>query len=306
MIKVEEIDCADYKEIIDIITKFWGKGNEEKWRRLFEIQWERDENYCGLALKDDDKAVGFIGMIFSRRRIDDKVEKFCNLTSWFVREEYRGRALVMLLPLFKMKNYTITDLTPSRNVYRIQQKLGFKDLDAKGRILLPYGSRLFPTKYTPPQVTHDLAAIERELEGRNLIIFRDHQHYRCSHFLLTDKGHYCYIIYTKLKRKRIPYVHIHYISNLALFELCQREIRQSILSYSNAYFILIDSRLVKNRRLPLSFCLPYRAPKQCLSSRLRPEQIDNLYSELVVFNMRTHPRLKYLIRDTWRMIFGSK
>lgn len=306
MIRVEKIDCANYKDISDILTDFWGKGNEEKWRRLFEPHWERDENYCGLALKDDDKTVGFIGMIFSRRRIDDKIEKFCNLTSWFVRKEYRSRALALLFPLFGMKNYTITDLTPTRKVYLIQNKLGFKDLDANGRILLPFGHRLFQTKYTPPQMTHDLAAIERKLEGRNLKIFHDHKHYPCSHFLLTDKDRYCYLIYTKLKRKRIPYVHIHYISNLDLFELVYRDIRQSVLSHAGAYFLLIDSRLAKNRRLPLSFCLPYRAPKQCLSSRLKPEQIDNLYSELVILNLRTHPRLKYLIRDIRQKIFGSK
>jgi hypothetical protein len=306
MVRVEKVACADFRDVEDLLTNFWRRGNEVKWHKLFEYQWERDENYCGLALKDNEKVVGVIGMIFSQRRIDEKVEKFCNLTAWFVREEYRGRAIALLLPLLAMKDYTITDLTPSKNVYKIQNKLGFKDLETKGRLLLPFGRRLFQPKYSPINLTHDLAAIQQKLEGQNQKIFNDHKHYRCLHFLLTGKDRYCYIIYTKLRRKRTQHVHLHYISDPDLFALAYRDIRKSILCYAKARFLLIDSRFVKNRKLPLSICLPYRAPKQYISSTLKPEQIDNLYSELVMLNLRTQPRLKYLIRNIRRKIFGLK
>lgn len=175
-----------------------------------------------------------------------------------------------------------------------------------GRLLLPFGRRLFQPKYSSVNLIHDLAAIEKTLDGQNLIIFNDHKPYPCFHFLLTGKDRYCYIIYAKLRRKRIPYAHLHYISDPDLFALAYRDIRKSILSHANAFFLLIDSRLVKNRKLPISICLPYRAPKQYMSSTLKPPQIDNLYSELVMLNMRTHPRLKYLIRNIWRKIFGSR
>ena len=306
MVRIEKVACADFRDVEDLLTNFWRRGNEVKWHKLFEYQWERDENYCGLALKDDDKVVGVIGMIFSQRRIDEKVEKFCNLTAWFVREEYRGRAIALLLPLLAMKDYTITDLTPSKNVYKIQNKLGFKDLESKGRLLLPFGRRLFQPKYSPINLTHDLAVIEQKLEGQNLKILNDHKHYPCFHFLLTGNDRHCYIIYTKLRRKRIQHVHLHYISDLDLFALAYRDIRKSILSHAKARFLLIDSRLVKNKKLPLSICLPYRAPKQYISSTLKPEQIDNLYSELVMLNLRTQPRLRYLIRNFWRTIIGYK
>ena len=306
MVRVEKVACADFRDVEDLLTNFWRRGNEVKWHKLFEYQWERDENYCGLALKDDDKVVGVIGMIFSQRRIDEKVEKFCNLTAWFVREEYRGRAIALLLPLLAMKDYTITDLTPSKNVYKIQNKLGFKDLETQGRLLLPFGRRLFQPKYSPINLTHDLASIMQKLEGQNQKIFNDHKHYGCFHFLLTGKDRYCYIIYTKLRRKNIQHAHLHYISDPDLFALAYRDIRKSILSHAKARFLLIDSRFVKNRKLPLSICLPYRAPKQYRSSTLKPEQIDNLYSELVMLNLRTQPRLKYLTRNIWRKIFGLK
>jgi hypothetical protein len=306
MIRVEQIDCASFKGINDILADIWGLGSEEKGRKIFEYQWERDETHCGLILMDGDRTVGFLGMIFSRRRINDKVEKFCNLTSWYVQKDYRSRAISLILPLHGMKDYTITDLTPAKNVYKIQNRLGFMDLDAQGRLLLPFGRRLYQPKYSAINLTHDLAAIEKKLGGQNLKIFHDHKPYRCFHFLLNGQDRDCYIIYTKLRRKRIPYVHLHYISDPDLFALAYRDIRKSILCHANAYFLLIDSRLVKNKKLPISISLPYRAPKQYMSATLKPAQIDNLYSELVVLNLRTHPRLKYLIRNIWRKTFGSK
>lgn len=303
MIKVEKIDCDNFNGIRDLLADIWDTGGEEKGRKIFGYQWARDETHCGLILRDGNRTVGFLGMIFSRRRINDKVEKFCNLTSWFVHPDYRSRAISMILPLQGMQGYTITDLTPAKNVYQIQKKLGFKDLDAAGRLLLPFGRRLFQPKNFPTHSTHDSAAIENQLTGQDLKIFKDHQKYPCFHFLLAAPDRYCYMVYTKLKRKRIAYVHLHYISDPDLFALAYRDIRNAILTHAGAYFLLIDSRLVKNMKLPLSFCLPYRAPKQYLSSTLEPAQIDNLYSELVMLNLRTHPRLKYLLRNVGRKIF---
>jgi hypothetical protein len=306
VIRVEKVDCSNLKGINDILTDIWSTDSEERRKKVFGYQWERDETHCGLILIDGDKTVGFLGMIFSRRLINNKVEKFCNLTSWFVCKDYRSRSIFLILPLHAMKDYTITDLTPSKNVYKIQNKLGFKDLETNGRLLLPFGRRLFEPKYAPINLTHDLVAIEQKLEGQNLIIFNDHKHYSCCHFLLTSKDRCCYIIYTILRRKRTQHVHLHYISDPDLFALAYRDIRKSILSHAKARFLLIDSRFVKNRKLPLSICLPYRAPKQYISATLKPEQIDNLYSELVMLNLRTQPRLKYLTRNIWRKIFGLR
>ena len=306
MIHVEKVACANFKGIQDILTDIWAAGSAEKGRKIFDYQWQRDETHCGLILVDGDRTVGFLGMIFSRRQINEKMEKFCNLTSWYVHQDYRSRAISMILALHAMKDYTITDLTPAKNVYTVQNKLGFKDLDAAGRLLLPFGRRLFQAKYSATELIHDLGAIEKKLDGQNLTIFNDHQPYPCFHFLLSGNDRDCYIIYTKLKRKRIPYVHLHYISDPDLFGIAYRDIRKSILSHAGAYFILIDSRLVKDKKLPLSICLPYRAPKQYLSATLKPDQIDNLYSELVMLNLRTHPRLKYLVRDLRRKITQNR
>ena len=108
-------------------------------------------------------------------------------------------------------------------------------------------------------------------------------------------------------KKRIlftGYAHVHFISDPDFFSLAYREIRRAIIAESKAAYILIESRFVRGLSLPLSFSLSFRAPKQYLSSTLKPAQIDNLYSEIILLNLRTHARLKYLLRDIRRKLLG--
>jgi hypothetical protein len=304
MIRVEKVDCGKLRDCQDVLTAFWGPDRQDRWRPISNCRWPRDESHCGLALKDGDKTVGFLGMIFSRRQIDGKIEKFCNLTSWFVQEPYRSRAILLLLPMLTMRGYTITDLTPSRKVHRIQKKLGFKDLDDRGRILLPFGRRLIEPQLPRPHLTSEPSQIKPKLAGTDLEIFNDHINYSCSHLLAAAEDRYCYLIYARHKKKRLTYAHVHFISDPEFFSRFYRDIRRSITAETKARFILIESRFVHGLSLPLSFSLSFRAPKQYLSSTLKPQQIDNLYSEIILFNLRTHARLKYRIRDILRKLLG--
>jgi hypothetical protein len=306
MIRVEKIDCVDLMDCRDLLSGYWEGGRQGQWRPIFDYRWQRDETHCGLVIKDGDQTVGFLGMIFSRRRINGKTEKFCNITNWFVQKPYRQRSISLLLPLFAMRDYTITDMTPSRTVYQIQKKLGFKDLDASGRVLLPFGRRLSGPKAPRTHIIHEPSQIKNKLEGENLKIFNDHINYPCCHLLAVADDRHCYIVYARQKNRRLPYAHVHYISDPDFFALVYRDIRHSILAESRACFIMIESRHVRHLSLPLSFSLSFRAPKQYLSSTLKPEQIDNLYSEIILLNLRTHARLKYLIRDLKRKILGFK
>ena len=44
-------------------------------------------------------------------------------------KKYRSETILLVLPVLKLKNYTITVFTPSKEVYLILRKLGFNDLE---------------------------------------------------------------------------------------------------------------------------------------------------------------------------------
>ena len=99
--------------------------------------WQTTEDFCGYLLLKDGDIKGYLGLIFSRRILNDKVEKFCNMTSWVVNEDCRSQSLPMLLELLKLKDYTLTNFTASPTVATILGKLGFTEFPVDQRVLLP-------------------------------------------------------------------------------------------------------------------------------------------------------------------------
>ena len=52
-------------------------------------------------------------------------------------EGYKSYGLFLVQPILKLKDYTITDLTPSSTVRILLQQFGFKTLDSGINIILP-------------------------------------------------------------------------------------------------------------------------------------------------------------------------
>ncbi|WNM64018.1 hypothetical protein [Candidatus Nitrospira neomarina] len=306
MVSTERIYSADLPKVLPLLSEFNPQSAKIDWAKLFNYNWEKDEDYCGLGLLHGGNVVGFLGTIFSRRRIKNKEIKFCNLTSWYVKEEFRNKALSLMWPIQRLKDYTVTDLTPTRDVSLILDKLGFDELDSRIRILLPFqcGRR----KHDAPSAVfiNDGNTIIDLLSDTDSKVFHDHLPSQCKHSVIKDKLDYCYIIYTVISVRKINCAYIHYLSNLDLFLKYNDQFRNDLLTSCNANFIILDSRLVRNENLPSSFTFPVRAPKFFKSSILTAQQIDNLYSELTLLNVSTIPRLRSLVWDARHVLSNWK
>ena len=290
MVTIQKIDVSMFSEVYDLLLDFRNKHlTVEDWKNIFDYKWDQEKKYCGYGLFDGKKLVGFIGLIFSQRLIDNKIERFCNVTSWIVRKKYREYSLLLMQPVLRLRNHTITDLTPSRTVYSIEKQFGFRELDSRLKMLLPFGGSRTNGNISGCHCTTDKHLIERKLKDKDLKLFHDHMPYKCRHLITYDTNDYCYIVYTRAESSKIPYCYIQYISNPNLFLKYTSTIRFEIVRGTKAPLIIVDSRLVKHLNLPFSFNLPFRSIKLYRSSNLRPEQVDNLYSELVLLNLSTIP-----------------
>lgn len=159
-------------------------SNEQDWRNVFDYQWDTEFDHCGYALLDEGKVVGMIGMVFSDRLIAGVHRKFCNLHTWWVREDHRGRSLGLLRPVLKLNDYTITHFTPDREVRAITKRLGFSDLNSQLKILLPIGKD--KRRLTDDQILYDEGVIESKLAARDKQILLDHRPYGLGHLLIDD------------------------------------------------------------------------------------------------------------------------
>jgi hypothetical protein len=262
---------------------------KEKWRTIFNYRWESDEGYVGYALVDDRKVVGFNGAIFSQRIIDGREVRFCNLTSWIVKEQYRSESMRLVFPFLSLKGYTLTNLTMNERAWEVTKRLGFKNLDTNIRLLFPVPGLSAFGKEDPPAIVSDQSRIAEILDPVNLRIFRDHLQYNCGHLVIQDKYGYSYILYTGKSYKKyncsVPYAHIQYISDRSVFLKHIDRIKPYVLKTRKYLFLAVDERLIGNRPIPYSKVYKLKIPRMYRSEILTGEQVDNLYSELVVLGL---------------------
>jgi hypothetical protein len=100
------------------------------------------------------------------------------------------------------------------------------------------------------------------------------------------------VIYTRARGNRIPYCHIHYISDVNQWPKFSGAIRSAIAKSGKTPFVIVDSRLVREVGVPYSYDLPFRSFRLYRSPSLEPKQIDNLYSELVLLKLNIVPTLR--------------
>ena len=295
MVSLQKVDCSMYDEVSPLLLDL---NPQLDWRNIFDCSWQT-EDYCGYGLFDDGKIVGFLGSIFSSKTIGDRVENFCNIHSWVVKPQYRDRSISLILPILKLKDLTLTDLSPAPKVIAILQRLGFKVLDSKLCILLPFNTDI-SHKTEKVRLTQEKFQILERLSEQDLKLFQDHVIYSsCNHLLIENSKDYCYVIYTVVKQAFFSYCYIQYISNVLMFSQYSGAIRSDLARHSGTLLVVVDSRLIASIELPFSYDVPFSFPKLYKSSNLKPNQIDNLYSELVLLNFSLIPNDLKTWRGLW-------
>jgi hypothetical protein len=289
MIKVEKAIASDFNNIYPLLEKFNNPNiSIDDWKKLFSNFWNNEEDYCGYMLKDDDKIVGYLGLIFHKRIISNRVIKFCNMSSWIVEEEYRDKGALLLLPVLRLENYIITNLTPSDKVCEIMEKLNFTLFENNFIYFYPFPrlSLFFDRKSTHVKITLDREIIKGKLNEKDLRIYNDHVQLKCHHALIENNGNYCYIIFTRPIKKKMPFGHFQYISNHDLFFKCFNKLQILLPIKLKIVSFIIDERFVLGRNvkgfLKFKHNRYYKSNYEDFHEKF---QIDNLYSELPILGL---------------------
>src|SRR6185295_4394220 len=168
---------------------------KDDWKKIFVLPWQTEEDFCGYLLQKDGEIKGYLKVIFSRRILQGKTEKFGNMTSWIVTEDCRGQSILLLLELLKLKDYTLTNFTASETVAAILRKLGFEEFSVDQRVLLPVPAFRLPRRDS--FCDFDEQVIRKTLTRADLKIFEDHQQLNCRHLLLHSADGDCYLVLKK-------------------------------------------------------------------------------------------------------------
>lgn len=267
-----------HRELLQLLDR---RRPQEEWRRIFEYGWEHSENYVGYVLVEDGELVGFLGMIFSELRGAGGTEHLCNVSSWIAKESHRAESSALVLPLRDLKAYTVTNLSCNDVAHRIFSRLGFEVLETHTTILTPVRR---PSSHSGLRITSDPEQVGSMLQGIDSVIFRDHLPYT-QHLLAWDDEGYCYLVYTMGRRRKLRTARIHYCSDKGRLVRDLFPIQMHLMRSHGAMIAECDSRLVEDIELPSSYKKPMRIPRLFKSSRLKREQVSNLYSEVVLLNL---------------------
>jgi hypothetical protein len=230
----------------------------------------------GFKLTVADRIVGAYLAIYSTRVLDGVEERFCNLAGWCVTEEHRSEGLRLLRALLAQRGYTFVDLSPSGNVIRLNERLGFTHLDTTTALVPP-----LPWRRHGVRVSSRPAEIDRLLRGDDRRIRRDHiEAAAARHVVVTEGDRYCYVILRRDRRKNLPgFGSLLYVSDPALLRRNLRQFSWHLLTRHRVAALLAELRLIGEAPRG-SIPLRRARPKMFRSDHLRPDQIDYLYSEL--------------------------
>jgi len=281
-VEVRAVGVEAFEEVYPLLQGFPTKGmSKDDWRQmLFTYPWA-DTPHRGFALYTDGRAVGFMGTIFSTRRLAGKMERVCSLSSWIVLPEHRGSSMMLVTPVMRLRDYTILNPTPSKVAYDIFGKMKFLPLESERLILPPIAGLAEAARTLRGSILRKREDLERELTGDERALYDDHA--KCAvarHVLLRRKGRQCYVVATPVHKRGVPFAEIQHISDPDFFWEHRLLAHAALVPSTGAVGLWIDKRFV-GRRSPLAMRWP--APRLYRPTRkeITPEMIDGLYSELV-------------------------
>jgi hypothetical protein len=284
MATVEKVSGKDFELIYPLLEQLnSSRIKKNQWGKLFINHWNSKTDNFGYFLTEKNNAVGFLGLMFSKFTVNHKEHNFCNFTSWVVKEEHRNESIKLLLPILKMKDYTLTSHTMSSDTYFIFKKLGFSDLEDTLVIIppMPILSRS-SKKY---QIIINNQTIPSFLNEKDLKIYQDHSNLDVHFILAQTQYDHCLIIATRPIKKHLPFVHLHYISNLNVFSECIHKIRLRVCMQLKASALLVDKRYLDKIKISRSWEYSLPHPRLYKSDHLTKKDITTLYSEMLLLNL---------------------
>ena len=283
MTEVRSVGADAVDEIYPLLREFpTRRMTKEDWRRmLFSAPWS-DNPQRGFALYNGGKAVGFIGTIFSNRRIADRVEPVCSLSSWIMLPEYRSEVLKLLMPILKLRDHSILNPTPSPAAYGIFSQLGFVALERERLILPPVPGFRDLAAMLSGSFTTSKADLQRQLTGEEHALYEHHSWCTAArHVLLLRGERKCYVVATPMHKKGLPFAEIQYVSDWNLFWELRLLAHAALLRSTGAIALLVDNRFAAGRKPLVS--IKSRCPRlyRPAHKAIEPWMIDGLYSEMM-------------------------
>jgi len=278
---------ADIPQVAELLHQNMNrKVPAEVFARLMNYDWAGEKPHIGMVSEADGRIVGFHGNVYSMRRINGVERIFGSFTSIYVLRDWRGEDLgVRMMRTYEERpDITYSVFDPSTRVHAILESCGFRDLDMNRYV---WEQGMSPRDDRVEVITdHDMirplvgAEEQRYLDDhRGLtahpVLLRDHDGQVLCFFLQQDRGDkgFCHdLIYTG--------------DPAALARMIDRA-ADRIMGDNPRARLLIDERFLDGNTTDGTCTpLPYRRMVRRADPPLPDWQVDHLYTETVLVNLK--------------------
>lgn len=271
------IDNGNRVAAVALLTKGFPEKSEAFWSRglSFVNAHHARLNFgeIGQLLMKGDDAVGVLLTIKSRLPDEDRM--VVNLSSWYVEPSSRWFAPRMLQMASSSQEETFTDLTPSPEACKLNERLGFSTVTdytlfypLLPKALGPARARLRPLADVPPGA---LPAAMRDM-------LEDHARFGCMVAVMEADGRHHPLVFLKTMTKRLPTARLIYCEDRQLAQRHISAIARHLLRKGRLAMTMAAS---DEERDAGGFAVLKSAPMQ-VKGVWNPRFINETYSELVL------------------------
>lgn len=279
-IRVEPIHDGDLDAVCAFLRqKFRSRCNVATWRSAFTQHWSAEKPNNGFMLREGAGIGGVLGAIYSDQIVSGKVERFCNMTSWYIAEEHRSRGLLLLMQLMRQDGYSFTNVSASPAVEEILLRFGFKALPKEvysvANLVLPVSSGL-----SKIDVIAEPERMPRVLDAERARICLDHRTSRVRQLAIgTPADGYCHVLFSRCRCRKLPCAIVHDVGSSDLLIRFWQHFARHVLYRTGAVVTRIEARLLGDARPPYSVPLTNRSGALYLSRTVPEDAISRRYTE---------------------------
>jgi hypothetical protein len=277
-LKTVEIGSGNIDQAVLLLDKGFPSHGAAFWRsmlaRVKQMHKRQSIQSLGDLLLHGEKPVGVLLKIQHRSPILPK--PIVNLSSWYVEPDYRWYAPHMLLKATADKNAIYTDLSPSPEVYNINERIGFRTISS-GQLLFPLViTSLLPSSKATVFSASDLKQESVQEELHRFIL--THHAENCLSVVIDDGSSLHPAIFQLRKRRGLTCANLIYAEDLKELQRHSVRIARHLLKKG---IMIMTMPSLGNQRSAGSLLLKSFKPHQ-VKGDWKENMVDQTYSEAIL------------------------
>jgi predicted N-acetyltransferase YhbS len=257
-----------------------------RWRRLMTYDWLAEKPDLGRVVEENGRILGYVGMVYADRDVDGRAERIVNICAWYLDKSLRGTGLgrQMMAEATADSALSYDIMTSSKNTFAILEAVGYRVLDDHRYVWRKTGAvdAALTVIDEPDAIRARVSTGERKL-------LDDMAGLPATPLLIEADGASS-LLFFSIKRKGadVTWFDLLHASDRALFAAQAQALADAVLPEGPAV-LAADCRFVPDASVgapPGAAREPLPVPRFFKTGRLAPHEIDHLYTELQLLDLK--------------------